>query len=116
MIKFAKIQTRKNQLNKELKRITRIIIQHYTPEKIFLFGSLAMDNIHPSSDIDLAIIKSTPERFIQRLHDVHLLTRPKVGVHFLVYTPKEFDQMVQEDRYFLTKEILSKGQVIYERK
>ena len=116
MIQFAQNQIRKNKLLKELKRITRIIIKDYSPEKIILFGSLASDQIHSLSDIDIAIVKSTKKRFIERLYEVSLLVKPKLGVHFLVYTPQELESMVQENRLFLTKEILGKGHVLYARK
>jgi len=109
------IEERKHTLNEELKRIVGLLIEEYSPEKIILFGSLATNNIHEWSDIDLAIIKDTDKRFMDRLHEVHLLTRPKVGVNFIVYTNKELQNMVEENRYFLVKEILEKGEVLYEK-
>ncbi|MBU1366471.1 MAG: nucleotidyltransferase domain-containing protein [Candidatus Omnitrophica bacterium] len=108
------IEERKHILNEEVKRITEVVIREYSPEKIILFGSLAAGNIHEWSDIDLVIIKSTAKRFIDRLHDIHLLVKPKVGVNFIVYTPQEVQKMVEENRYFLVKEIFAKGKVLYE--
>lgn len=109
------IEERKHILNEELKRIVELIIREYSPQKIILFGSLVTGNIHPYSDIDLVIIKSTTKRFIDRLHEVHLMARPKVGVNFIVYTPSEVQKMLEENRYFLVKEILKKGEVLYEK-
>lgn len=107
------IEERKHILDEELKRIVGLIIKEYAPEKIILFGSLVTGNMHPYSDIDLVIIKSTNKRFIDRLYEVHLLARPKVGVNFIVYTPSEVQNMLEENRYFLVKEILEKGEVLY---
>lgn len=108
-------EERRQVLGEELKRIVEVIVKQYLPEKIILFGSLVTGKIHPYSDIDLAIIKSTDKRFLDRLHEVHLMVRPQVGINFIIYTPKEFQEMIAQDRYFLTKEILEKGKVLYER-
>jgi predicted nucleotidyltransferase len=109
-------EERKQILNEELKRIVELIIREYAPQKIILFGSLATNHIHEWSDIDLAIIKDTDKRFLDRLHEVHLMTKPRVGVNFIVYTPFELQRMLDENRYFLVKEILGKGEVLYERR
>jgi len=109
------VKKRKNKLEGELRRITKIIVEKYRPEKIILFGSFAQGTIREWSDLDLMIIKNTRKRFIQRLHDVHLLALPKVGVNFIVYTPAEVERMIEKEHYFLIDEILGKGKVIYEK-
>jgi len=114
-IKQKKDEGRKELLQKELKRITRIIIKEYLPDKIILFGSLANGKVHEWSDIDLAIIKETKMRFIKRMQKVGLMTSPKLGVDFIVYTPGEFENMVKDDNYFIKDEILKKGKVLYDK-
>lgn len=109
------IVERKKNLNKEVRRISRIVIKKYSPEKIILFGSLAVGNIHEWSDIDLVIIMDTQERFIQRLHDIRMLVQPNESVDFIVYTPKEVEKMLKEQRLFFIEEILNKGKVLYEK-
>jgi len=109
------IQERGHLLNDELRRLVEIIVKEYYPEKIVLFGSLASGKIHPYSDIDLMVVKSTQKRFIDRLHEIHRLAKPKVGVNFVVYTAKEIKDMTEEKRYFLINEILGKGKVLYEK-
>lgn len=108
-------EERKRVLNEELKRVLELIIKEYAPEKIILFGSLVTNNIHEWSDIDLTIIKDTDKRFLDRLHEVHLMAKPKVGVNFIVYTSDELKRMIDENRYFLINEILKKGKVLYEK-
>ena len=88
------------------------IVKEYSPEKIILFGSLAENKVHQWSDIDLAIVKETKERFIERLHKVHLMASPSIGVNFIVYTPQEVQSMLEQNHYFLTDEILKKGKVL----
>ncbi len=109
------MKMRKQELNRELQRIVKVLIEDYQPEKIILFGSLANGRVGEWSDIDLVIIKNTRKRFMERLKEVIKLTMPEVGVDFLVYTPTEVERAVQEGRVFLKKEILGRGMVIYNR-
>lgn len=109
------IRERKNILQKELKRMLRVIKEKYHPEKIILFGSLGSGKVQEWSDIDLVIIKKTNKRFIDRLHEVRSLAEPHVGVNFIVYTPEETQTMTDQGHYFFVDEIMGKGKVLYER-
>lgn len=106
---------RKTQLEQELERTKEIIVHEYQPQRIILFGSLAQGKVHEWSDIDLAIVKETPRRFIDRIGDVLRLIRPKVSVNVVVYTPQEVAQMERDDHYFWIDEINRKGKVLYDR-
>lgn len=46
------------------------LVAGYSPEKVILFGSYAYGHPGPDSDIDLLIIKDTPDRFIDRWKSV----------------------------------------------
>lgn len=109
------IGERRNILQKELKRMLRLIEEKYHPEKIILFGSLVSGKVQEWSDIDLAIIKKTNKRFIDRLHEVRSLAEPHVGVNFIVYTPEEAQTMINQEHYFFVDEIMGKGKLLYER-
>lgn len=106
---------REKTLREELVRILDILIKNYRPMKIILFGSLASGKVGEWSDIDLAIIKTTDERFLDRINSVMLLIRPKVACDVVVYTPEEFEQMSKEGNYFIEDEIKGCGKVVYER-
>ena len=106
---------RKTQLEQELKRITEIILREYKPQRMILFGSLAQGDVHEWSDIDLAIVKETQQRFIKRIGEVFQLTRPQLALNVVVYTPAEVNQMEKEDHYFWKDEIVGKGKVLYDR-
>jgi len=110
-----KILNRKQRLLAELERIVDVLIEQYQPEKIILFGSLAKGQLSEWSDLDLAIIKRTKRRFLDRLIDVALLTMPVIGVDFIVYTPEEIEKAQRENRYFIVDEILGSGKVLYEK-
>jgi predicted nucleotidyltransferase len=104
------------QLTQALDKILKTLIAQYQPEKIILFGSMATGKVSEWSDIDLAILKDTAKLFVERSAKVAVLCLAPVGVDYLVYTPAEFQQMIQEDNPFIVKEIVNKGKILYERK
>ena len=101
------------RLESELKRCVDLLVAHYAPEKIILFGSLAAGQVQPWSDIDMVMVRQTDLRFLDRTKAALLLLRPTVGLDLLIYTPEEFDQLSRE-RPFFRQEILT-GKVLYER-
>ncbi len=107
--------SRKTLLRQELKRMIRVIVREYKPDRVILFGSLAQGTTHEWSDIDLAIVKNTRRRFIDRIGDVLRLAHPQVALNIVVYTPKEVAGMIQSDHYFWVDEITGKGKVLYDR-
>jgi predicted nucleotidyltransferase len=107
---------RQQQLERVLKQVTEVLVSEYAPLKIILFGSMARGEIHEWSDIDLVIVKETSKRFLARLKEVALLCHAPVGVDYLVYTPQEFAELAADtSNPFFQREILEKGQVLYER-
>jgi predicted nucleotidyltransferase len=114
-MKLFTVEERQSELRKELDRILDIIIREYRPEKIILFGSLAEDNIHEWSDIDMLIIKETQERPVDRCLELSRLIQPKVGVDLFIYTPEEYNTLLKEKYSFLLN-ILDRGKVIYEKR
>ena len=106
---------RKTQLEQELKRITEVIVREYKPQRMILFGSLAQGEVREWSDIDLAIVKDTPARFIDRIGEVIHLVHPKVAFNVVVYTPQEVAHMTETGHYFWRDEISGKGKVLYDR-
>jgi len=107
-------QSRQALLEAELERYLPLLREHYHPERILLFGSLARGEVGDWSDLDLVIIKETGKRFLDRTKEVMQLLEPRVGVDILVYTPAGFTQMSQE-RGFVHDEIAGRGRVLYER-
>jgi CRISPR-associated endonuclease Cas3-HD len=107
-------RNRARELQIELKRCLEILKDKYAPIKVLIFGSIVGGNINKWSDIDMIIIKETQKRFLERTKEVLLLLRPKIGMDILVYRPSEFD-ILCKSRLFFKSEILSKGEVIYER-
>jgi uncharacterized protein len=105
---------RRALIKAELQRYLVLLIEHYRPEKILLFGSVAAERQSERSDLDLVIIKDTEKRFLDRTKEVMRLLQPRMGVDLLVYTPEEFARLSQE-RGFVRDEIIGKGKILYER-
>ena len=99
-------------LEKELDRYVRILIEHYHPERILIFGSVASGDATEESDIDMIVIKSTSKPFLKRIEEVIKLLKPRVALDILVYTPEEFETL-SKNRLFFQKEILPKAREIY---
>jgi predicted nucleotidyltransferase len=91
------------------------IQSEYAPQKVVLFGSYAYGTPGPDSDIDLLIIKETPERFIDRWVMVQrILTgmHQSLPVETLVLTPEEIQRRLTIGDHFI-REILEKGEILY---
>lgn len=111
----TQIELRRALLERELARWLPLLITHEQPEKIILFGSYPAGQIAEWSDLDLVLVKNTSAPFLDRVRQVLTLLQPQVGVDLLVYTPQEYEQLVNE-RAFVREEIAAKGQVIYEHR
>jgi predicted nucleotidyltransferase len=105
----------KIQYAKELHRIVQRLVRRYRPETIILFGSLASVQSRKWSDIDLAVIKKTRRRFLDRLKDALLAANPKEALDILVYTPDEVTNMEFNKNSFWLHEIKEKGRILYQR-
>jgi uncharacterized protein len=84
----------------------------YAPERIILFGSHGRGE--PAADIDVILIKETEDRFLDRLKHVYERWTLGVAVDILVYTPREWDQMLAEERGFAIR-AAREGREIYAR-
>ena len=91
------------------------IVRAYRPEKIILFGSAASDHPRQDSDLDLLIIKRTRKPYFDRVKEVIRAIHIWRSTDIFVLTPAEVKQGIRDNRFFLTKEILAKGKVIYDR-
>lgn len=89
-------------------------LKAYEPEKVILFGSAVEEDFDQYSDLDVAIIKETDKRFLERLVEAAKLIRPQLyPIDIFVYTPVEIKRMEEES--FFWEQIKKKGRVIYEK-
>lgn len=98
-----------------IQKIVEKIRREYRPEKIILFGSYSYGKPTAESDVDLFIIKESDKRRIDRFCEVRRIIRGIKGISVqpVVFTKKEVAQRLRlEDNFF--KEVLEKGEVLYE--
>jgi uncharacterized protein len=103
------------KINATIKIMLQRLIEQYKPLKVILFGSSAKGNLNEDSDIDLLIIKDTPERFIDRwctVGEILAGTHPSIPVDTLVLTTKELEDRLSMGDQFIS-EIVSKGTLLY---
>ena len=100
---------------RRLRQITQTLIERIKPEKIVLFGSFAVDQAKPDSDIDLLIVLESDLRRDKRQELISRALRPRTfPVDILAYTPAEVQACVKDHHSFLNH-ILKTGKVLYER-
>lgn len=106
------------RIRNTIKKIIRLLVEHYHPQKVILFGSYAYGTPVRDSDIDLLIIKGEDEKNrIERFVEVkRLIYNPKfkIPVSPLVLTKGELEERLNMGDDFI-KEIISRGKLIYER-
>ena len=95
-----------------LEAILQRVIEAYRPSKVILFGSRARGDAADTSDIDLIVVAESDKSFVGRLAESAALL-PEPNLDILIYTPREFEEMLSEGRLFL-KRVLEEGKVLYE--
>ena len=103
---------RLKQLEDNLHQIVAVLKIKYRPQQIIAYGSYVSGEIHPTSDLDILIVKDTDKSFYDRLKEVTSLVDYSVGVDFLVYTPRELEEESRQNP-FVKNEILGKGKVVF---
>jgi len=109
----------KNEIQtKVIPSIVEKIVKYYQPEKIILFGSYAYGEPDDDSDIDFLIIKeSDNKRRMDSFVEVkRIIYDPKLKtpVSPLILTKEELQERLNIGDDFI-KEIISKGEIMYER-
>jgi predicted nucleotidyltransferase len=88
-------------------------LRPYQPQRIILFGSTARGEADADSDLDVLVIKDTPDPFVKRLELMAELCPLGVHADILVYTPSELKLMIEDGNPFILR-ALDEGKVIYE--
>lgn len=89
--------------------------QDYHPSQVILFGSYAYGRPHRDSDLDVLIVKRTPQPFYRRLFEVRRLVSPILKGHPfepIVLTPRELQRRLAKGDQFI-QTILRKGKRVY---
>jgi uncharacterized protein len=98
----------------EIKAQVNHIVDKFHPQKIILFGSYAIGNPDPESDVDFLIIIETLKSTWKLHSEIALALDHSFPIDIVVKTPSQIDERVNNGDFFL-KNILDHGKVIYER-
>ena len=96
-----------------LQEIVRRVVEAVQPEKIVLFGSAALGNMGPDSDIDLLVIKSGAHRRRTAQSIYANLFGIGQGVVIIVVTPEDIE-MYHSALGLIIGPALEQGKVIYD--
>ncbi len=104
-------------MNKQIDTTTIINkLKHLDPEKIIIFGSYARGNPDPDSDVDVLVIQKTQKKPTERVSQVLRSVWGSIpNIEAQIITPEEFQQAINQNRFFITQEVLKYGKVIYEK-
>ena len=98
-----------------VRQVIERIRDGYSPERIVLFGSHVWGEPTAHSDLDVLVIKETPQREAQRIRDVSRLLQPRpLPLDILVKTPEEIQQRLDVGDPFIRR-IVEHGRVAYDR-
>lgn len=105
-------------MNKTLQRIRKVIVDHYQPDKIILFGSRVWGKPHRWSDYDLFVLKKGEKRSpLRRGVEVKKQIRKKdiwAPLDIIIYNQKELDDILSTGSQ-LFHDILKRGKSVYEK-
>ena len=96
-------------------KAVRIVVEHYAPDQILLFGSCARGDSTQGSDVDLLIVKDTDlPRAYRGLEVINHLKRYPIKYDLLFYTSGELENGKRTENSFLHS-ILKKGKILYQK-
>jgi predicted nucleotidyltransferase len=99
------------EVMERIKVISERLKKDYRAERIILFGSYAMGETTPDSDVDLLVIAPTKEHFFERMASVLALVRDLydgLALSPIVLRPEEVAQRLRIGDQFV-QEILEEG-------
>jgi len=103
----------KADIEREIQKVLKQIVEKYRPEKVILFGSAADEDAPEVNDLDFLIIKEdVPEQGIDRLYEINCLVDRGFAVDLLVYKPKEIEERLRMGDPFV-KVMVNKGRLLY---
>lgn len=99
-------------LQSEARRIAAELASDPAVRKVIMFGSAARGQARTTSDLDLIVVMQTDLPFIERFGPLWRRTKPATAVDLLVYTPQEFEQLIQ-NRPFI-RSAVREGKILYD--
>ncbi len=74
--KKEKLKHMSEQAMKKVRHISKLLKNKYNIDEVILFGSLAENKFRENSDIDLAIVNSSEDEYIEMVKDAYDIAAP----------------------------------------
>ena len=98
---------------RQIKAYAAKIARQFRPERIILFGSYAYGQPTRDSDVDLLVIMEHDQRNVEKAIEIRSKLEAPFPLDLLVRTPARVQERMALGDFFL-REIVNKGQVVYE--
>lgn len=108
------VEVRRRVPKRAIHDVVRQIVDQFHPQRIILFGSYAYGRPKPESDVDLLVVMPTSLREIEQAVRICQAIEYHFGLDLIVRTPETVTRRLELGDPFL-KEVISKGNVLYER-
>lgn len=110
------LKTKKKPIEAKIRKMVRLIVKQFHPDKIILFGSRARGDAGPDSDVDLLVVMEANGAKRAKQVEIRVALRDiPVPKDITVTTPADFEwrhKLVGTIEYPAARE----GKVLYERK
>lgn len=97
----------------QIRQLSRRIAEHFSPDRIILFGSRAHGRAHADSDVDLLVVMQCDEPGARKAVEILNRVEPAFAVDLIVRTPQEISKrLAMQDRFLA--DVMHRGKVLYE--
>lgn len=96
----------------EITSITNQLLEKFHPEKIILFGSVALGRYDADADLDVLVVKNDARRPLEVEQELHRIIRYRLATDFVFLSTEDYTRRLKEGDFFL-KEILTNGRVLH---
>ncbi|MFM2174381.1 MAG: hypothetical protein RLZZ54_2308 [Cyanobacteriota bacterium] len=95
-----------------LQAFTNRLVQHYSPNKVILFGSMARGEARWDSDADLMVVMPFEGRHISKIKEIRKRCRAGFPLDLLLWRPEEAAERYRQGDPFLL-EAFDQGKILH---
>jgi len=94
--------------------LSQRIADHFNPDKIILFGSLAAGHAREDSDVDMLVIMPFEGTALDKSLEILERSDPRFPIDLIVRRPDDTDRRYREFDP-LIRDAIDRGRILYER-
>jgi len=101
------------ETRQDIMKVVEQIAREFRPQRVILFGSHAYGAPTPDSDVDLLVVMPVEGKEVYKAAEIRKSIDHPFPMDLLVRTPQNLQWRLEQGDFFL-REIVEKGQVLYE--